>query len=218
MPIDARRLARFAFIIALYALLIFGGQAAGDWAFDRLGMDLRPSTQALVHRMVMIAAALYVLLLALPFMPGVEIGLGLMATFGPSIGLLVYLCTVTALVLAFSVGRLVPPAALVALFRGLRLHRAEEMMAQLAPLTLEARLEFLLARVPFRALAFLLRHRYIALAVLVNLPGNAIIGGGGGIGLVAGLSRVFTFSGFLLTVALAVSPVPLAYYLTGGFR
>lgn len=44
----------------------------------------------------------------------------------------------------------------------------------------------------------------------LNLPGNALIGGGGGIALMAGMSRLFSFPLFLLSLTVAVSPVPLA--------
>ncbi len=217
MSIDRARLLRVLCVAVFLGLLVIAGQTASDWALAQLGMDLRPSTQAKVHQTVMVATALYVLLLALPFMPGLEIGLSLMVMLGPSVWFLVYLSTVTALVLAFAIGRLVPPAVIIAMFGRLGLARASDMVTRLAPLSFEERLAFLLSRTPARSLRFLLRHRYIALAVVLNLPGNAFIGGGGGIALVAGVSRLFTFPGFLLSVALAVSPVPLAYYLTGGF-
>lgn len=218
MAVDRTRARRILCVVVFYGLLVLAGQVAGDWVLARLGMEVRPGTQAAVHQMVLAATALYVLLLALPFMPGVEIGLGLMVLLGPSISFLVYLSTVIALVLAFTVGRLVPPAAIIAIFGWLRLARAADVVARIAPLPADERLEFLLSRVPARFVSFLLRHRYVALAVVLNLPGNALIGGGGGIALACGVSRIFSVPGFLLTVALAVSPVPVAYYLAGGFR
>ena len=57
--------------------------------------------------------------------------------------------------------------------------------------------------------SFVLKHRYLALAVLFNLPGNYFLGGGGGIALVCGASRCIPRKTFLLTVVLATSPVPL---------
>ena len=51
----------------------------------------------------------------------------------------------------------------------------------------------------------------IRLAVLFNVPGNTIIGGGGGIGLIAGMSRLFPFPKFVLLVCLAITPVPLLF-------
>jgi len=60
---------------------------------------------------------------------------------------------------------------------------------------------------------FLLRHRYLVLAVLFNLPGNAIIGDGGGIALIAGMSRLFPFPKYVLLVCVAITPVPLLFLL-----
>jgi hypothetical protein len=56
----------------------------------------------------------------------------------------------------------------------------------------------------------MLRHRLWALALLINLPGSALIGGGGGICMAIGVSRLVTYPQFLLTTALAVSPLPVA--------
>lgn len=207
---------RVAGMIAAYAILIYLGQIAGDWALDYLEMDLRPSKQATIHQIVVGTLALYVLLLALPFMPGIEIGLGLIAMLGRDICFLVYLSTVTALVLAYAIGRLVPTRAVVAIFSWLGLTRARDFVVHIAPMNIDERLAFLLSRVPVRFLSSLLRHRYLALAVILNVPGNSFIGGGGGIALAAGMSRVFNFPTFLITVALAVSPFPLIYYFVAG--
>jgi hypothetical protein len=51
--------------------------------------------------------------------------------------------------------------------------------------------------------------------VAINLPGNIVIGGGGGIALMAGLSRLFSPSGFVVTVAIATLPIPLAWLIFG---
>ena len=63
-------------------------------------------------------------------------------------------------------------------------------------------------------MAWLGAHRYVALAVCLNVPGNAVVGGGGGLALLCGLSRQFEGRWFALTIALAVSPLPLLI-LTG---
>jgi len=60
-----------------------------------------------------------------------------------------------------------------------------------------------------------IRHRYLLLGILLNLPGTSLIGGGGGIALVAGLSRLFSFPAFILTIVIATAPIPLAVYLYG---
>ena len=49
------------------------------------------------------------------------------------------------------------------------------------------------------------------IALLLNLPGNALIGGGGGIGLIAGMSRVYSFPRYFLLVGLAITPLPLLF-------
>jgi hypothetical protein len=209
---------RVVCVVLFYGFLVYAGQIVGDFALSHLEMDLRPAHQAMIHRIVMATAALYVLLLAMPFMPGVEIGLGLMILLGPDICLLVYLTTLVALVLSFLVGRLVPISWIIAMLDWLGLARARAMVSQFLLLPDSERMGFLLARVPAHFLSFLLRHRYLALAVMFNLPGNAFIGGGGGIALTAGISRVFSLPYFVLTIALSVAPVPLVFYLFDGFR
>ena len=77
------------------------------------------------------------------------------------------------------------------------------------------RLALLLDGQPKRALGLALRYRYLALAFAVNTPGNSIIGGGGGIMMMAGLSGIFSPLATFLTIAVAVSPVPLAMMFLG---
>jgi hypothetical protein len=61
---------------------------------------------------------------------------------------------------------------------------------------------------------------YIVLMSLPFLPGievglmlMAMLGVGGGIGLIAGMSRLFPFPKYLLLVCVAVTPVPLLFLL-----
>ena len=180
---------------------------------DQFNSSLTPRTEPTFHRMIMTATGVYILLMALPFVPGVEIGLGLIAMLGAKIVPLVYVSTVLALTLAFLVGRLVPERKIIKIFETLHLKRAANLLNSLEPLDSHQRLEFLLQNASTRIVPFLLRHRFLALAIALNLPGNALIGGGGGICLVTGFSRLFSFPIFFLTVALAVSPVPLMMLL-----
>ena len=73
----------------------------------------------------------------------------------------------------------------------------------------------LVAQSPKQFIPILLRHRYLAIAIALNTPGNALIGGGGGIALLAGASGLFSFWGFLLVLAVAVLPVPLLVMIVG---
>lgn len=201
--------------LGLLVVLLVAANQAGDWVVGELGFQVRPSNEPLVHRAIMTAMAVYIVLMALPFVPGVEIGLGLIMMFGAAIVPLVYLATVVGLVLGFLIGRMVPQRTIVEFLGLIRLRRLRDMLLQLEPLGPRDRLAFLLQSADSRWVPFLLRHRFAAVMVLLNLPGNALIGGGGGISFVAGFSRLFSLPAFALTVAVAVAPFPLLLLLTG---
>jgi len=215
-PEHRRNILRTTLKLAILVGLLIAAKYAGDLLLERLKPEnLTPSTEPALHRLIMVTVAMYIVLMMLPFVPGAEIGLAMMMMFGPKIAPLVYGSTVLALVLSFMVGRLVPQDAVIGLFEVLRLRRAAALLRTIGPMDADARIRFLLHGRSSRIVPFLLRHRYIALIALINLPGNALIGGGGGISLISGFSRIFSFPGFLLAVALAVLPVPLTVMLAG---
>ena len=201
--------------ITLLICLIVAGNYLTHAITGALDFDIRPNNEDAVHRSILIAATLYSVLLAIPFVPGAEIGLALILMLGPSIAFLVYLCTVAGLTISFIVGRFIPLGVLIGFVERLGLMRTTAFLKLAEPLNEQQRLELLVEKAPTRILPFLVRHRYLALAVALNLPGNFIVGGGGGITLFAGVSRLFSTPAFLLTVALAVSPVPLALVFLG---
>jgi hypothetical protein len=88
-------------------------------------------------------------------------------------------------------------------------------MKRLAPLSRKERLAMLVDHAPRRFIPHLVRYRYIALVLAFNLPGNAVVGGGGGIALLAGLSGMFSFPHYLFATSIAALPVPLAALLVG---
>jgi len=196
-------------------LLIIAANYAVDWIVDALKFEYRPKNEDFVHRMIMISAIVYALLIAIPFVPGVEIGLTLIGMLGPAILLLVYLSTLAGLMLSFVVGRLISIKALILLLEELRFHRAGQLLRTIEPMKGADRLAYLVSKTPNRLVPFLLRHRYLALAIVINLPGNILLGGGGGIAMIAGTSKLFSPLGYLITIALAVSPVPLAILFFG---
>jgi hypothetical protein len=157
----------------------------------------------------MMASSVYVALMAIPFMPGAEIGISMILLFGSKICLLVYACTVIALIPPYIIGRLIPPKCCARVFGFVGLMAARRLVEQLAPLSAEQRLAYLMGRAPTRFGPFLIRHRFLTLAVLLNLPGNIVIGGGGGIAMIAGMTKLYSLPTYLLTIAIAVSPVPL---------
>lgn len=182
---------------------------------EHLSFDIRPNNEDTVHRVIMALAVLYTFTLALPFVPGIEIALALIAIIGPKIVFLLYVCTVAGMLVAFGFGRLIPARILVRLAQDLGMRKVAILIAASEQLDPEERLARLLASARGPVGTFLLRNRYVALAVAVNVPGNFLVGGGGGISLLAGLSRVFSPPAFALTMAVAVSPVPLAVHFWG---
>lgn len=202
-------------MLCLYIVLLALG-----WFISRQfeafsAMELGPTSDPMVRKLILTAALLFVLTSALPFVPGAEIGLGLLLLFGAPLAFLVYACMVTALVIAFLIGRMVPCTYLAALFAYVRFNRAANLVEQMGTISAQERLDLLMERAPSRFVPLLLKHRYLAIMLAFNLPGNTVIGGGGGIAMVAGMSGVFTFGWFLLAVVVAIAPVPLFFFLMG---
>jgi hypothetical protein len=150
----------------------------------------------------------YALLLSLPFVPGIELGVLLMCVFGKMGIVFVYFATVAGLILAFLMGRLLPKEWIESRLEKLGFsstcdNPANEINTMLDDLYRKRKF----CRSRFRS--FLIKYRYLTIAVLFNTPGNYLIGGGGGISLACGISRSISWKWFLFTVVLAVSPVPL---------
>lgn len=211
---------RFSLIgIAVRLMALVAIIAAATWfakeVQSALSLSIIPENEQMMHRSIMLGMAAYVVLLAIPFVPGAEIGIALLTAFGRAIAPLVYAATVLAMMLAFLVGRFLPDRVLIRLLGGMRMTRAADLVARAAPLSSDARVAMLLEGAPPKLIALALRHRYVALALAVNTPGNSVLGGGGGIMLLAGLSGLFRPLPTVLTILIAVSPVPIVVLLLG---
>lgn len=203
---------RIALRVALVLAIAYGAHLLMNWVIekaDALGPSIGPQMMIGFVLLVLIA---YALLIAVPFVPGIEIGLSLLVIRGPDVAFVVYLATVVGLMIAFCVGRFVPYSWLHRLFEDLHLKAASRMIERIAPLDRRERLELLRTGLPGWARPFAVDGRYLVLAGIINLPGNALLGGGGGICMVAGLSRLFGTTATALTIAIAVAPVPLAIW------
>ena len=210
-PSKKKRYSRIAIVLAIILLL----NVAGAWLGQQVNFQLFPRHDSMLHAVLLIAVAIYVLLMATPFMPGIEVGLAVMLMLGSKSALLIYLCTLIALSISYTIGRFFPLRLVRRFLKWLYLDKASELISQLEPLGQQERLEFLNRKAPTRIAPFLLKHRFVTIAVVLNLPGNALIGGGGGIGLVVGMSRLIPFHKYFLVMAIAVLPVPLCVYLQG---
>jgi hypothetical protein len=151
---------------------------------------------------------LYIFLLSLPFVPGVELGVLLMCVFGKDGIVFVYFATVAGLSFAFLMGRILPLQWVKSLLEKIGPANATECNFD----GIDGMLGYISLNQKFyhkRFLSFLAKYRYPAIGILFNIPGNYLIGGGGGISLACGINRNISWKWFLLTVIVAVSPVPL---------
>ena len=200
----------------LFKLLLLVGfllvlNYGGSLVVEQINFQLWPEHEHLIMTALWFSIGVYVLWMAMPFVPGIEFGLALMVMLGPKGVLVVYLCTLLSLSLSFAIGRLIPLKAFARLVGWLHLSKSKELVLQLEPLNSEQKLDFLLKTAPSKIIPFLLKHRYLMIALVLNLPGNALIGGGGGIGLIAGMCRIFPFPKYVLLVSFAITPLPLLF-------
>ena len=216
-PPETRARRHGALLRTLLRLAVIGvAVVLVNLALNWVLMELATPAGRNVHHLVIIASLLaYGLLMAIPFVPGIEIGLSLLMMQGPSIAPFVFAATFSGLSIAYLVGRFMPYRPLAAMFADLGLKSASRLLERVQPLSREERLALLRENLPGRLGHHLLRWRYVTVALALNVPGNAFIGGGGGIALVAGLSRMFSTPAILLCFALAVSPVPIAVFFFG---
>ena len=208
---SAAAVCRVALRLAALLIFVWLAQRAATWVMDE--SDVLKGSAGLRLGLLIGLLVAYSAMIALPFVPGVELGVALMMVEGAWVAPPVYLATVTGLLTAFVVGQAIPYGALHRTLADLHLRRADALVARLQPLDQGQRLALLRARLPAPLAALMVGHRHLALAVLVNLPGNSILGGGGGILLLAGLTRLFRLPAVALTLALAVAPVPILVWL-----
>ena len=158
---------------------------------------------------------IYALLMAIPFVPGIAVVVPLLVLHGPAIMPYVWAATLLGLFLSYAVGRAIPPSALAALLSALGQRRAAAWVRTLMIRPPAERLHFVRDLLPGRLAPVAGRGRYAVLAVLVNVPGASLIGGGGGLALMAGYTRLFAPLATVLTLTVATAPVPLAIWLGG---
>ncbi len=214
-PPLARSLARLLARIAVILALAYAAHLLMDWVLYRL-MSLPHGMQtAMLSTALLLILLAYAILIAIPFVPGVEIGVSLLMIHGAEIAPLVYLASVAGLLIAYFTGQFLPPEWIQRTLLDLRLRRAAALMGRIGALPPKERLGLLSDQLPGRIGPPLVRWRYLMLALLINLPGTMVIGGGGGICLIAGLSRLFSPTMTVLTFLLAVLPVPFGVWFFG---
>lgn len=145
---------------------------------------------------LLLSLCFYTLLLAIPFMPSVEIGWLIMAMFGLPGILGAWIATWVGLMMGFFMGRLFQnrPWYQHRLARLQRSYQEQQSLAQPNALS--------------RAVALSRRQPAWFVAIALNVPGNWVLGGGGGIALLASLVLSMKWWQFLLVVIPATGAVP----------
>lgn len=184
--------------------LYFAGHEAIAWVKATIEHTRTPAT-------LITLSVVYALLLAIPGVPGLEVGVVIIALF-QELGIFVmWGCTVVGLNIAFLLGRRLPRARLEQLLKPKDLDESklpDFVLGETDTITLvlerNAVGRWLLRRTG-RPGGW---RRYLLIGALLNMPGNFIIGGGGGIGMFAGTSHDLNWAPFLLTTVIAAAIIP----------
>ncbi len=194
----------FLLVCAVTALNI-----AGQWLADYLNSQVWPHNPEYMDRIILALMILFFVFMSLPFFPAIEIGLLLLALVNVEGVILIYCLTIMALSLAFEVGKRLPLGVLVSLLNFFHLTKASAIFNRMAEVEQPDRLDTLREHLGSDKVLFWVNHRYVLVALLLNTPGNSVIGGGGGIAMLCGMSGILSYGRFLLTTMLAALPIPV---------
>jgi len=201
--------------VAGFAVFVFVLHAVLNWAMDFVSQMNAMSGAAPMVGLLVVSLVIYALLIATPFMPGIEGGIALLMIKGASIAPFVYLATVSGLMLAYLIGRFIPLVWLRKVFRDLRLRKACAYIDRIETTPAAERQAAQRALLPNWLAKLTIDYRYVTIGLLLNVPGTFAIGGGGGILMAAGLTRLFNGWVIFATLLIATLPVPLVVWVMG---
>jgi len=194
-------------VVFVWSALLVLGHSVSHESFHEVQASLSSMRDQVGVLGLILVAGVYALALAMPFVPGVELGLLIIALFGKTGAVTAYLATIAGLSLAFTAGRLLPDDAIRVLLDRVGIDRSREHMdSRMQGIFSESSVGGSLSR---RLGRLMLQHRHVTLAICLNFPGNSVAGGGGGLALLCGMSGQFRWRGFVLTTAVAALPLPL---------
>lgn len=193
-----------SFTIVLFACVIIFAQDVGlhgiaqaqNWLTNRV----QPGSTTFWWLVVC-----YALILAIPFMPGIELGLLLMLMFGEPGILAAYGGTVIGLLIPYLLGRTLPEALLNKFF-------LKKFASSNSSNSLGNPSNIFNSLINHRFVKRVLKCRAFTLAIAFNLPCNSLIGGGGSIAIAAGAQRFVSLGTYCLIIVLATLPIPLLAY------
>jgi hypothetical protein len=192
---------RMAITIIIFACVVVIAQDVGlhgiTEARNWMTSHIQPGTAAFWWMV-----GCYALILAIPFMPGIELGLLLMLMYGmPGIAA-VYGATILGLLVPYFIGRTLPEHALKRFFKFKPGYQCK-LTGWIGSFARTIRI------VDSDYVRKVINCRPLVLAVAFNVPCNSIIGGGGFIAMVTGAQRFVSFVPYLLVITLATLPIPL---------
>ncbi|MBB5721626.1 hypothetical protein FHS72_001238 [Loktanella ponticola] len=201
--------------VAGFGLCVFVLHLILNWSMDFVsGMNAMSGSGAMIG-LIAVSLVIYALLIATPFMPGIEVGIALLMLKGASVAPFVYLATVVGLMVAYVIGQTIPLAWLHKVFRDLRLKKACAFIDRIETTPPAERQAAQRALLPAWLAKLTIDYRYATIGLLLNVPGTFAIGGGGGILMAAGLSRLFSGWAIFVTLLVATLPVPLVVWVMG---
>jgi len=206
---------RIARKLSVVFVLVYIAKLGGDQLSAKIALyESDAAARAMVGLLVTVMIG-YALLLAIPFVPGVEIGIAVLVLQGPSAAPIVYVATAAGMFLAFAIGQYAPFSRLIQFCDDLALVRIAGLLARIEQTSSQQRLDQMQERLPGWLAPIFCNYRYVTLGLAINLPGNIALGGGGGIMMAGGLSRLFQTRFAVLTILIATLPVPLSVWLMG---
>ena len=117
--IQATRYIRLGILLFLVVAFLLVGNYWLRGELGKVGNLLKSTKDQLGGEVLIVGGIVYLLLLSLPFVPGVELGLLLMCLFGREGIVFIYFATVGGLLLAFTVGRCVPKRSIICWLKNL---------------------------------------------------------------------------------------------------
>jgi len=90
---STHRWLRIAVVALIYASLLAGGHWGSRWLMDFFGEDFGTAVQSHEFHLMIAGIMLFAVLMAIPFVPGIEISLALLAVFGSKVAMTIYAAT-----------------------------------------------------------------------------------------------------------------------------
>jgi len=117
--------------LGLFVFCILGMNFSGTWIAAQLDLQIWPQHGDVIELVIVSMVVAFVIAMATPFVPGIEIGLALMLLLGPGGIVMVYLCTQLSLALSFLLGTTIRPRYLSSICRWLQFEQASQLLTEL---------------------------------------------------------------------------------------